>query len=58
MKQPDNALNVDAMNVKQGGKQPMMRSTKFNGEVQEMTLPDGTPQGNEDGVEGEGSLHK
>ena len=45
MKKPDDSLNADAMNVKPGGKQPVMRPTVYNGEVQEMTLPDGTPKG-------------
>ncbi len=45
MKKPENALNADAMNVKPGGKQPVMRTTIFNGETQEMVLPDGTPKG-------------
>ena len=42
MKKPDDSLNADAMNVKPGGKQPVMRPTVYNGEVQEMTLSDGT----------------
>ena len=31
--------------VKPGGKQPVMRASLYNGEVQEMTLPDGTLKG-------------
>lgn len=44
-KKPDDALNADRMNVNPGGKQPKMRSTMFNGEVQQMTLADGRPKG-------------
>lgn len=42
---PDDALKVDSMNVRPGGKQPVMRDTVFNGEVQTMVLPDGRPKG-------------
>ena len=45
MKKPDDALNADVMNVKPGAKQPKMRVTSYNGEVQEMCLPDATPKG-------------
>ena len=41
----DDALNAEKMNVKSGGKQPIMRDTEWNGQVQKMTLPDGTPKG-------------
>ena len=44
-KKPEDALNADSMNVNPGGKQPKMRSTNWNGQVQLMTLPDGTPKG-------------
>ena len=40
----DNALNAEKMNVKPGGKQPIMRDSVWNGQVQKMTLPDGTPK--------------
>ena len=42
MKKADDA---DVMNVKPGGKQPVMRASLYNGEVQGMTLPDDTPKG-------------
>ncbi len=38
-------LNADAMNVNPGGKQPAMRQTVYNRNVQEMTLPNGTAKG-------------
>ena len=41
---PD-ALNTSSMNVNPGGKQPVQRSTEWNGEIQHMVLPDGTPKG-------------
>ena len=41
----DNALSAEKMNVKPGGKQPIMRDGAWNGQVQKMTLPDGTPKG-------------
>ena len=41
----DETLNAEKMNVRPGGKQPVMRSTFFNGEVQEMVLPNGQPKG-------------
>ena len=44
-KSSDDALNVQHMNVRPGGKQPKMRETVFNGEVQQMVLPDGRPKG-------------
>ena len=33
------------MNVKPGGKQPRMHDTIWNGKVQKMVFPDGTPKG-------------
>ena len=42
---PDDGLNALAMNVRPGGKQPRMRGTVWNGQVQTMTLADGTPKG-------------
>ena len=41
----DNQLNVDKMNVSSGGKQPVMRDTVWNGNVQRMVLDDGKPKG-------------
>lgn len=41
----DDSLNADKMNVRPGGKQPVMRDTMFEGKVQRMVLPDGTPKG-------------
>ena len=38
---PDNTLKVENMNVRPGGKQPVMRNTVFNGVQQQMVLPDG-----------------
>jgi hypothetical protein len=35
-----NALNARAMNAKPGGKQPRMRDTVFNGQVQHMVFPE------------------
>src|ERR1041384_2769783 len=37
------ALNARAMNVKPGGKQPKMRDTIFDGQVQQMVFPDNYP---------------
>lgn len=44
-KRPDDALNADKMNVKDGGKQPFMRDASWEGVVQNMTLPDGRQKG-------------
>ena len=41
----DQALNVEKMNVRPGGKQAVMRDTIWNSTVQSMVLPDGTPKG-------------
>ena len=41
----DQALNVEKMNVRPGGKQAVMRDTIWNSTVQCMVLPDGTPKG-------------
>jgi len=35
---PDDALNINCMNVKQGGKQPKMHDTKYNGKVYCMVI--------------------
>ena len=44
-KMADDALNVERMNVNPGGMQPVMRSTVWNGNVQSMVYPNGTPKG-------------
>ena len=44
-KYPDDALNADRMNVRPGGKQPIMKDTVFNGEVQKMVTDAGLPKG-------------
>ena len=44
-KMADNQLNADLMNVYPGGKQPLMRDTKWAGEIQTMVLPDGQAKG-------------
>ena len=38
---PDNVLKDENVNVRPGGKQPVMRNTVFNGVEQTMVLPDG-----------------
>ncbi len=45
IKKANDALNADAMNLNPGDKQPAMRQTVYNGNVQEMTLPNGTAKG-------------
>lgn len=42
---PEDALNASRMNVKPGGKQPVMHDTVYYGKPQKMVLPDGTPKG-------------
>lgn len=39
MKKPEDALNVDRMNVKDGGKQPFLKDTVWNGRVQRLVTP-------------------
>ena len=41
----EDALNASHMNVKPGGKQPVMHDTVYNGKSQKMVLRDGTPKG-------------
>ena len=41
----DNALNASNMNVYPGWKQPALRDGLWEGNVQKMTLPNGTPKG-------------
>ena len=45
MKRPEDALNADRMNVKDGGKQPFMKDTVWDGEIQHMVTPDGIQKG-------------
>ena len=44
-KYAEDILNADRMNVQPGGKQPVMRDTVHNGQIQLMVLPDGQPKG-------------
>ena len=44
-KYTEDSLNVDRMNVRPGGKQPKLRDTVFNGQIQSMVLEDGQPKG-------------
>lgn len=44
-KKSDDSLNPDHMKVKNGGKQPQMRDTEWNGKVQSMTMDDGQQKG-------------
>ncbi len=44
-KRPDDALNADQMNVRDGEKQPCMRDTEWNGIIQHMVNDDGTQKG-------------
>ena len=41
----DDQLDVDRMNVGVGGKQPILRDTVWNGEIQHLVLEDGRPKG-------------
>ena len=45
MKRPEDALNPDRMNVKDGGKQPFMRDTMWDGSVQLMVTAEGKQKG-------------
>ena len=45
MKKPEDALNADRMNVKDGGKQPFMKDKTWNGVLQRMTRGDGVQKG-------------
>ena len=44
-KMPDDSLNHDRMNVRDGCSQPFMRDTEWNGKVQYMVLADGKQKG-------------
>ena len=39
----DDTLNVTNMNLNPGGKQPIMRDTIFNGQIQSMVFPTDHP---------------
>ena len=41
----DDQLRAYKMNVSPGGKQPLMRSTVWNGQTQSMVFPDGQAKG-------------
>ena len=41
----EDAPNASCMNVRPGGKQPVMHDTVYNGKFQKMVLSDGTPKG-------------
>ncbi len=41
-KKPSDCLNPDKINSSDGGKQPVMRDTEWDGKTQKMTLEDGT----------------
>ena len=45
MKGPEDALNVDKMNVRDGGKQPFLRDTVWDGHVQRMVTAEGLQKG-------------
>ena len=45
MKWPENALNADKINVRDGGKQPYMKDTVWNGSVQRMVTESGLQKG-------------
>ncbi len=45
MKRPEDALNVLRMNVRDGGKQPVMKDTIWNGSIQRMVTVDGIQKG-------------
>ena len=41
----DDSLNINRMNVNPGGKQPIMKDTIWNGQVQRLVTEDGIPKG-------------
>lgn len=45
MKKPEDALNPEKMNVSDGGKQPFVQDTEWNGMPQPMTLENGEQKG-------------
>jgi hypothetical protein len=44
-KKPEDALNVERMNVKNGGKQPFMKDTLWDRHTQRMVTPSGLQKG-------------
>ena len=44
-KYAEDMLIADRMNVRPGGKQPVMHDAVFDGQVQSLILPDGQPKG-------------
>ena len=56
MKKPEDALNAERMNVKDGGKQPFMKDTTWNGTVQTIVWPDGVQKGMKTVLEERGVL--
>ena len=45
MKRPEDALNAERMNVRNGGKQPFMKDTVWDGRVQRMITDEGVQKG-------------
>ena len=45
MTHPEDALNPDRMNVKSRGRQPFLKDTEWNGEVQRVATDDGVQKG-------------
>ena len=45
MKRPEDALNAEGMNVRNGGKQPFMKDTVWDGCVQWMITDEGVQKG-------------
>ena len=45
MKVAEDALSVERLNVRDGGKQPFLRDTVWDGQVQKMVRPDGVQKG-------------
>ncbi len=45
MKRPSDALNADSMNVRDGGKQPFLRDTVWQGNVQRLVTSAGVQKG-------------
>ncbi len=45
MKKPKDALNVEVMNVRDGGKQPFLRDTVWDGKVQQLITAAGVQKG-------------
>jgi len=45
VKRPENDLNVDHMNVHDGGRQPFMQDIMWNGQLQKVVIENGTHKG-------------